>query len=119
MYDPLDDQILTGAEDDLLLWLGENQESGLTVTLSVENIPPANAHWFDSIWDDQGWLVSENIDAIMNLIILKAQKGPATFNKWWTIVDLTFWAKMTNAVYVNWKRKPKEMIVHGWIKKMW
>ncbi|KAL8483779.1 hypothetical protein ACS0TY_026459 [Phlomoides rotata] len=104
MYDPLDDQIPTGAEDDLLLWLGENQETGLTVTLSVENILPATAHWFDSIWDDQGWLVSENINAIMNLIILKAQKWPATFNKWWTTVDLTFWAK--------------QMIGHGWTKKM-
>ncbi|KAL8459383.1 hypothetical protein ACS0TY_036757 [Phlomoides rotata] len=39
---------------------GENQEIGLTVKLSVENIPPATAHWFDSIWDDQGWLVSED-----------------------------------------------------------
>ncbi|KAL8548469.1 hypothetical protein ACS0TY_007680 [Phlomoides rotata] len=106
-YDPLDDQIPTGAEDDLLLWLGENQETDLTVELSVENIPPATAHWFDSIWDDQGWLVSENIDAIMNLIILKAHKWPETFNKWWTTVDLTFWAKMTNAVYVNWKKADK------------
>ncbi|KAL8542552.1 hypothetical protein ACS0TY_003430 [Phlomoides rotata] len=107
MYDPLDDQIPTGAEDDLLLWLGENQETGLMVTLSVENIPPATAHWFNSIWDDQGWLVSENINAIMNLIILKAHKWPATFNKWWTTVDLTFWAKMTNIVYVNWKKAGK------------
>ncbi|KAL8528608.1 hypothetical protein ACS0TY_006158 [Phlomoides rotata] len=107
MYDPLDDQIPTGAKDDLLLWLGENQETGLMVTLSVENIPPATAHWFDSIWDDQGWLVSENINAIMNLIILKAQKWPTTFNKRWTTIDLTFWAKMTNAVYVNWKKADK------------
>ncbi|KAL8484539.1 hypothetical protein ACS0TY_027009 [Phlomoides rotata] len=114
MYYPLDDQIPTRAEDDLLLWLGENQEIGLTVTLSVENIPPATAHWFDSIWDDQGWLVSENIDAIMNLIILKAHKWPATFNKRWTIVDLTFWAKMTNVVYVNWKKADK---TNGWMKK--
>ncbi|KAL8544171.1 hypothetical protein ACS0TY_004634 [Phlomoides rotata] len=107
VYDPLDDQIPIGVEDDLLLWLGENQETGLTVTLSVENIPPATAHWFDGIWDDHGWLVSENIDAIMNLIILKAQKWPATFNKLWTTVDLTFWAKMTNVVYVNWKKAHK------------
>ncbi|KAL8480565.1 hypothetical protein ACS0TY_027199 [Phlomoides rotata] len=107
MYDPLDDQIPIGAEDVLLLWLGKNQETDLTVTLSVENIPPTTAHWFDSIWDDQGWLVSENIDAIMNLIILKAQKWPETFNKRWTAVDLTFWAKMTNVVYLNWKKAGK------------
>ncbi|KAL8480720.1 hypothetical protein ACS0TY_027312 [Phlomoides rotata] len=59
LYDPLDDQILTGAEEEFQNWVVENQESGMRVTLSIENMPQANTHWFDSIWDDEGWLVSE------------------------------------------------------------
>ncbi|KAL8539108.1 hypothetical protein ACS0TY_000916 [Phlomoides rotata] len=103
MYDALDDQIPIGAEDEFRRWMDVSCDSDTRV-LSVENIPPSNARWFESIWNPTGWLVSENIDAIMNLVNLKAKRWPDTFKEGWTTVDLHFWGKMTNAVYDKWKK---------------
>ncbi|KAL8479119.1 hypothetical protein ACS0TY_026105 [Phlomoides rotata] len=35
-----------------------NRDSDTRVILLVENIPPPNAEWFDSIWNHDGWLRS-------------------------------------------------------------
>ncbi|KAL8482639.1 hypothetical protein ACS0TY_025615 [Phlomoides rotata] len=63
VYDALDDQIPMEAKDEFLQWVNQNCDSGTRVILSVENIPPPNAEWFNSIWNHDGWLrhLRENI----------------------------------------------------------
>ncbi|KAH6798134.1 hypothetical protein C2S52_022688, partial [Perilla frutescens var. hirtella] len=104
-YDPNEAEYMPDHVNAFENWVDKAKNSPVcfSLKLPISMVPSVDALWFDPLWDRDGWLRSDHIDALLNLLIIMEKKKPGRFLHGWTLMEMICWAALdwyvASAVY--------------------
>ncbi|KAH6782029.1 hypothetical protein C2S51_007322 [Perilla frutescens var. frutescens] len=100
-YDPNEAEYMPDHVNAFANWVEKTNISPVcfSLKLPIYMAPSVDALWFDRLWDRDGWLRSDHIDALLNLLIIRAKKEPRRFLHGWTLMEMICWGALTQENY--------------------
>ncbi|KAH6825074.1 hypothetical protein C2S53_018453 [Perilla frutescens var. hirtella] len=92
-YDPNEAEYMPDHVNAFANWVEKAKISPVcfSLKLPIYMAPSVDALWFDRLWDRDGWLRSDHIDALLKLLIIMAKKEPGRFLHGWTLMEMICW----------------------------
>ncbi|KAH6762528.1 hypothetical protein C2S52_019961 [Perilla frutescens var. hirtella] len=89
LYDPLHISFMPCDAQRFEDWHDNARKNGMPceTPLPITSLPRVNWEWFNPLMRPRGWLGSEHIDALTNLLLLKYKQNKQRFLSGWTLME--------------------------------